>query len=109
MGKKNLLPLTIIIIILVLYLISYPAFANSEEVVVFVLDSEVNFNFVNRRFISLGEEVTHGSIVTRIIAQEAPGVTIYPIAVNKNGELIDENRYYSGLRNIIEYIKIREK
>ncbi len=105
MGKKNLLPLTIIIIILVLYLISYPAFANSEEVVVFVLDSEVNFNFVNRRFISLGEEVTHGSIVTRIIAREAPGVTIYPIAVNKNGESIDENRYYSGLRNIVQYIE----
>ncbi len=79
---------------------------DSQEVVVFILDTEVNMDFVQKRFLNLDGEVSHGSIVTRIINQEAPSVKIISIPVNNEDGSINKDKYFNGLNKIKNYIRI---
>ncbi|MFW6008054.1 MAG: S8 family serine peptidase [archaeon] len=87
--------------IIVFFLIFFNGLAGAE-VTVFIIDSKIDFDFMNSRIMREKKNINHGSMVARIIKHEAPDAKIIPINVKKNGS-IKKNLYYSGLKKIKNY------
>ncbi|MFW5986172.1 MAG: S8 family peptidase [Halanaerobiales bacterium] len=97
--KKCILPLLILSFI---FLIDYGSVKKVDDVVIFVLDTRINSSVVEGKPVISSRDITHGSIVTRLLDKEAPAVTIIPLAVEEYGDLSRE-MYRDGLRRVIRY------
>ena len=93
----------IILLGLVLSLLLYPPAVNAEQdisVTVFIIDTEVDFSFVKN--LAMTGDISHGSVVGRIIYQEVPAVNLRAYGVQKEGE-IQQERYYEALAKVAAY------
>jgi hypothetical protein len=73
---------------------------NPSQVTVFILDTTVDYSFVNN--LNMAGEISHGSIVGRIIAQEAPQAKLLSYGVEEEG-IIKEKLYYQALQRVADY------
>ncbi|MGM0502269.1 MAG: S8 family serine peptidase [Bacillota bacterium] len=96
--KQKLISL---ILLILLSIFSCNAYAKTEATV-FILDSKVDYDFVKQGSIPLQGEITHGSIVGRIIYQEAETVDLKAYNVEQDGKLKQE-LYFQALNNILDY------
>lgn len=72
-------------------------------VVVFVLDSTVDPDFVEGRIAGMtAAEVTHGSLVGRVLYQYC-GAQVHGVPVESFGGPISRSAYLGGLRRVLEY------
>ena len=71
-----------------------------SDLTVFIVDSKVDFDFIKN--LSMVNEINHGSVVGRIIYQEAPEVNLRAYGVEEKGR-IKKELYYTALRKIILY------
>lgn len=71
-----------------------------SNLTVFIVDSKVDFDFIKN--LSMVNEINHGSVVGRIIYQEAPEVNLRAYGVEEKGR-IKKELYYTALRKIILY------
>ncbi len=93
----------LIVVILILLLINKVEFTDTnDQLVIFVIDSRISPDVINNKPIVHGNEISHGSIVTRLIKKEVSGVDVIPLEVSF-GEGISEELYFSSLRRIINY------
>lgn len=99
--NKIILPLLILSLIFLMYFVNTK---KVDDVVVFVLDSRVNSDVVKGKPILYETDITHGSIVTRLINKEAPTARIIPLTVETRSSLSQEI-YKSGLRKVMLYKK----
>ncbi|MFW5998349.1 MAG: S8 family peptidase [Halanaerobiaceae bacterium] len=104
MSSQSNKIILIILFLLFIFNTTVATKTSKAEVTVFILDSEVDFDFVNRRIMYEEKKVSHGSMVARVIQQEAPDAEIIPINVEKNNS-IEKELYYSGLKEILEYVE----
>mgnify|MGYP006275717767 CR=1 FL=1 len=91
--------------LLLFFLVSgdlFPDTEKSKNVTVFVLDTRVDNDFLEKKTALPGEEISHGSIVARIIKEEASRSRIIPIPVDIQGELSKE-LYLKALTKVLDY------
>lgn len=100
-DKKNLY--IVILILLVLLLINkVESIGINDDLVIFIIDSRISPDVINNKPIIHGNQISHGSIVARLIKREASGVNIIPLEVSTAGD-ISEELYFSSLRRIIDF------
>ena len=100
MQKRKLYFLLVIVLLI---LVSYNPLIKAQvepPVTVFIIDTEVDFSFVKN--LTMTGEITHGSVVGRIIYQEVPKIKLRAYNVEQNGE-IDKALYYDALEKIAAY------
>ncbi|MFO7819815.1 MAG: S8 family serine peptidase [Halanaerobacter sp.] len=90
-----------VLLMLLLSLTVWSSIAEAESnLTVFIVDSKVDFDFIKN--LSMVSEINHGSVVGRIIYQEAPEVNLSAYEVEEEGR-IKKELYYAALRKIIHY------
>lgn len=72
-------------------------------VVVFIVDTDVSYDFVNDQTIITAHEISHGSIVARIIREEAPDALVIFRSVEGSVEKLREDLYLAALQRILDY------
>ncbi len=78
--------------------------ADERAPVIFVLDSEVDRDFVEGRVAGLqASDVTHGSLVARVILSYCR-TRLVSVPVEGLGEGIDREVYLDGLRSVLDYV-----
>lgn len=77
--------------------------AKDRDITVFVLDTKVNINFVKNRSLNINRYLSHGSIVARIIREEAPEVKINTYSVENDNGVLSEKIYLTNLKRIVNY------
>ncbi|MEC9488411.1 MAG: S8/S53 family peptidase [Halanaerobium sp.] len=78
--------------------------ADTEDpVVVFVIDTEVSYQFINDRTVITDHSISHGSIVTRMIRDIAPEALVITSPVSGEGESLQEGAYLDALRRVLDY------
>ncbi|MFW6308467.1 MAG: S8 family peptidase [bacterium] len=80
-----------------------PGQGEQGEVIVFVLDSEVDKRYVSGPLQRLHQDASHGDVVTWVIRNEAPEVTVRPISVSDFKGNIKIDRYLNALQVVKEY------
>ena len=96
--KLKLISITLLILVLFFSLNSVA----KKRVTIFILDSKVDYNFVKNGAVPATGDITHGSIVGRIIYQEAPTVNLLNYNIDtKQG--IDQEIYLTALEKILNY------
>ncbi len=102
--RSNEIILLMVISITVFLLIHYGRLPGTNtEVVVFVVDTEVDFRFVENLPVEGLQKINHGSIVARVIREEARGITIKSASVDGEDDNLKVEKYLSALRGILEY------
>ncbi len=81
--------------------------AGGGNVVVFVVDSPVDGRFLEGRMLDMkGSDVTHGSLVARVIRSYCRALLVSVPAEDPSGAF-DRKAYLSGLRQILRYARNR--
>jgi len=102
MPVRKTLYIAILILLILLLINKVESTGINEDFVIFVIDSKISPDVINNKPIVHGNEISHGSIVARIIKREASGVNVIPLEVSRRGD-ISEELYFSSLRRIIDY------
>jgi hypothetical protein len=77
---------------------------DSQDVVVFVLDSPVNEGFVEGRVVGLtNADVTHGSLVARVLRSYCAARAV-SVSVEDPGGQVSRSAYLAGLREVRRYV-----
>lgn len=99
-GKIDNRIYTALLLLLLLVLIFIGGRKNNEnqEITIFVLDTEINRQYLDTGGTEYGENITHGTQVARLILDETTGVDLRGISVGK-----DLENYISGLRQIRDF------
>jgi len=76
---------------------------DDEPVVIFLLDSAVNRDFIEGRVAGLdASDVTHGSLVGRVLLRYCRA-SVMSVSVEGLGEVSDKSAYLAGLRTALDY------
>ncbi len=102
MPVRKTVYIAILILLILLLINKVESIGINEDFVIFVIDSRISPDVINNKPIVHGNEISHGSIVARIIKREASGVNVIPLEVSRRGD-ISEELYFSSLRRIIDY------
>jgi len=102
MPVRKTVYIAILILLILLLINKVESIGINEDFVIFVIDSRISPDVINNKPIVHGNEISHGSIVTRIIKREVSGVIVIPLDVSRGGD-ISEELYFSSLRRIIDY------
>jgi len=77
----------------------------SGRVVIFVLDSPIDARFLEGRVLGLkGEDITHGSLVGRVIRSYCRAEVV-SVPVTDGSGAISRERYVGGLRGVLHHIR----
>lgn len=77
--------------------------AEETNVTVFVLDTAIDDDFVSRGTVREGKRISHGSMVGRIISEEAPGAELRSLSIDDKGNITAADPYRQGLITILDY------
>lgn len=102
---KNSTVIYLLLLILHIIFCVAPIQVFAEDVVVFILDTEVANDFVEHKSLPLDGYISHGSIVGRIIREEAPYAQIHSFAVEDELKFLQKEYYLAALEEILEYKK----
>ncbi len=102
MTAKKIFYIVILILLVLLLINKTESIGKNDDLVIFVVDSRISPDVINNKPIVHGNEISHGSIVARLIKREASGVNVIPLEVSL-GKNISEELYFSSLRRIIDY------
>lgn len=100
---KRLITSLIIIFLLLLavYVFYFPP--RSSVVTVFIVDSQIDEEFLNGGPVIITADTGHGSLVARIISSDTENVKLIPVDVADSSGKIWNQLYIDGINKIIKY------
>ena len=97
-NKRFYVALVFIIILLILLIPKFEKNEVESDVIIFVLDTEIDFQYLERGITDFSREISHGTMVARIINREAPSANI------KGRPVEGIESYKNHLKEIINYV-----